>query len=839
MRKGAGKAAILILIFVASVIIFEMMTNHVNEDLTTEMPEAVLPVVSLFFGERELNELYGYVREMDAAYMRDSITPIDESRRLPIRIKTYQMQIDSISYEIRSLDGNRLIANADVLSYEEDGEMIEAELEIQNLLQEGTEYLLLIRLKSGDETISYYSRIMEPVNAHVEECLAFAQEVHEKTFHREMSGTLATYMEKTTGDNTTLHFVSLNSSLKQMAWGEFSGKPLSDPVPSVKEITDTYNVIVLEYVVASIGENGESEYFNVEEYYRVRYTANRMYLLNFERTMNEIFRGEAAVLLENRIQLGIRSEDVEYRANEAGTIAAFVQEGELWCFDEAENSLAKVFSFRGYEGIDQRENNREHAIRIAGIDEAGSVDYIVYGYMNRGSHEGEVGIAVYHYDSLANANEELAFLPSDKSYEVLKSELGQFMYINESGTLYIMMGGSVYGIDLSTLEVRELIKGLRSGNYVISESSGLFAWVEGTESDTIHVMNCANEKVADITVDRQKYVRPLGFMREDFVYGVARASDILEDAAGNAVLPMYQIKIADVSGEAQKELKTYEKSGYFVSDIEIEDHTIYLNRVEYNGTAYVEADQDMIMNREGDAGKIVDVHKQNSGAKQTQIQLSLADPVSQKQPRLLTPKETVLEEGRTVELKGGSETERYYVYVKGDVAAAEESVAEAIKVANRQMGVVVSSTQQYIWKRARKAVREAVLDIAADGEGADAGSVAQCINAILEKEGIHVNVSALIAGGETPEKILKDTMKEAAVLDLTGCSAEEVLYYVSCGQPVFAMTGSSEAVLILGYDSANVILFDPAQGGRVKRSLAEMEEVFAGAGNVFLTYLSQ
>lgn len=273
-------------------------------------------------------------------------------------------------------------------------------------------------------------------------------------------------MERTTGDNTTLQFVSLNSSLKQVSWADFKGERLTEPVPSIKEITPTYNVIVLDYVVSSVNESGQIEYYNIEEYYRVRYTTSRIYLLNFERTMNQIFRGENDSVYDQYIQLGIREANVEYKANEAGTSVAFVQEGELWSYNTVENTLAKVFSFRGYEGIDSRENYGEHDIKIVGVDEAGSVDYIVYGYMNRGIHEGEVGIAVYHYDSLANTDEELVFIPSDKSYEVMKSELGQLMYVNEGGELFLMLDGCVYGIDLNTLSVRELV--------TESERTGIF-----------------------------------------------------------------------------------------------------------------------------------------------------------------------------------------------------------------------------------------------------------------------------------------------------------------------------------------------------------------------------
>ena len=842
MQKGIAKAGVLAIIFIVAVIVFSIATNHVNEDLTTEMEQASLPVISVYDGTTEMNELYGYTTEMNAAFMRDTITPVEEDRKLPIVIQTYQTAIDTISYEIRSLDGKRLIANADVTSYEQNKGNITAQLEIQNLLQENEEYLLLIKLQSGDRSIYYYTRIIEAADSYASECIEFAKDFNDRTFNSETAGTLATYMEKTTGDNSTLQFVSLNSSLKQVSWANFEGKRLTAPVASIKEITGTYNVVVLSYVVASIGDSGESEYYNVEEYYRVRYTSSRIYLLNFERTMNQIFRGENASFFDNYIQLGIRSGDVEYKTNEAGSIVAFVQEGELWCYNETENSLAKVFSFRGYEGIDSRENHGEHDIKVINIDEAGSVDYIVYGYMNRGIHEGQVGIAVYHYDSLSNTNEESVFIPSDKSYEVMKSELGQLMYVNEGGELYLMVDGCIYGIDLDTLKVRELISGLENETYAVSESNRFFAWTEGgakEEASVIHVMNFSDEKVTDISESGGKYLRPLGFMQEDFVYGVANSSDVFPDAAGNTTFPMYQIKIVDLTDEGVEVLKTYEKNGYFVSGVQIDDYTMYLNRIQYNGTAYVEADQDMIMNHDGDSARIVDVHSTNTEKKQTQYQISLVNPVKEKAPRLLTPKETILEEDRSVAMKDEGSTERYYVYMKGKVIFTSTRVTEAIANANANMGVVIDADQQYVWKRSRKATQAAFTDITVGTEDADAGSIAKCINAMLEKEGINISVSALIDGGETPKNILGNTMKNAKILDLTGCNIDEVLYYVSSGNPVFAMTGGDEAVLVVGYDANNITIYDPSVNMNYKLGLSEADEKFSGAGNVFFTYLKK
>lgn len=844
MHKGALKAVVLMTIFVLSVIVFGRMTNYTNKDLTTEMDEATLPVICLYANAMEINQLHGYSAKMDAAYMRDSITPIAENRRLPIAIQPYQTPIDAISYEIRSLDASRLIAEAEVDSYEEHRGRIMTELQIQNLLEAGEEYLLTIQLESGEKSIYYYTRIIEPIECHVDECMEFVLDFHEKTFNSETLGTLATYMERTTGDNTTLQFVSLNSTLKQVGWGAFEGKRLTEPVISIKEITDTYNVFVLEYVMTSIAGSGETEYYNVEEYYRVRYTDSRIYMLNFERRMNQIFRGENDNIYEGHVWLGIRNGDVEYKTNEMGTCVAFVQEGELWSYNTVENTLAKAFSFRGYEGIETRENYGEHDIRIARVDESGSIDFIVYGYMNRGIHEGQVGMAVYHYDGISNTNEEVVFIESDRSYEMIRSELGQLMYISEGGELFLLVDGTVYGIDLNTLETRELITGLTDETFAVSETNQYLAWTDETQSEDsrcIHVMNLSSQKITDIEAESGTYIKPLGFMKEDFIYGIANAGDIMTDAAGNKTFPMYQIKIVAVVSQEFEELKTYEKPGYYVSGIEIDDYTMYLNRIQYNGTTYVEADRDMIMDREGDSGKLVAVETAYSDTKQTEHRIVITgeNRSNGKTPKLLTPKETILEEARTVTLTDENLTERYYVYVKGDIILATDDVTAAIDRANENMGMVIGDDQRYIWKRSRKAYQTPFHNIAVAAEDEAAGSIAQCINAMLGREDININVGALIEGGETPKDILSNTLKEKRVLDLNGCSVDETLYYVSCGSPVFAMSGSQDAVLIIGYDANSVSIFDPSLKTTYRKSLTEADEMFQNAGNIFFSYLDE
>ncbi len=137
-----------------------------------------------------------------------------------------------------------------------------------------------------------------------------------------------------------------------------------------------------------------------------------------------------------------------------------------------------MFSFHGEEGLDVRDNWDQHEIKIASVDEAGSIDFIVYGYMNRGEHEGTVGTIVYHYDGLMHTIEEEVFIPSEQSFEILKSEMGQLLYVSEQGMLYLLMNSDLYRIDLNTLTPEVIVENLKENCYKISDSNQYFAWVE-------------------------------------------------------------------------------------------------------------------------------------------------------------------------------------------------------------------------------------------------------------------------------------------------------------------------------------------------------------------------
>ena len=73
------------------------------------------------------------------------------------------------------------------------------------------------------------------------------------------------------------------------------------------------------------GDAGEVETFNVKEFFRVRYSGGEMYLLDYNRSMNQVFNGNKHVLDETGILLGMAEPDLDFAVNKKGTVVSFVQ----------------------------------------------------------------------------------------------------------------------------------------------------------------------------------------------------------------------------------------------------------------------------------------------------------------------------------------------------------------------------------------------------------------------------------------------------------------------------------------------------------------------------------
>ena len=840
MNKKLVKPTVLLVVFFSALTFFSILTNKENRDLTTTMEEATLPVMQMVFEDTIMNEMYGYTSEMDALLVRNSITPLDENRMLHIKLLTYGREIDSLSYEVRSIDGETLLVNNEVTDYLLEGESLYASVKMPGLFTDNEEYLMVWKVVSEEDTIYYYNRIMPESGCYAKETLDFALQFHDYTFRDDAVDFIPTYMDPATGDATTLQYVDLSCTLRQITWADFTGEKLTEPIASFEEITDSYNVITISYVMANVNEANETEYYNVEEYYRLRQTSARMYVLNFERRMEQIFRGENDFLIkDSAILLGIRNKDVEYMANDSGDCVAFVQEGELWCYNGQNNLISQVFSFRNIEGIDTRENINDHDIRIVRVDEAGSIDFLVYGYMNRGLHEGEVGIAVYRYDGLAHTLEEEIFIPTTRSYEVLKTELEDLIYVNEQKILYFMWNENLYQVDLTDYTAKILFKDMSKDSYAASTSSRYFAWVEQEavySSNIIYLEDLQTGMTYEIKAEEGTYVRPVAFVGEDFVYGIANASDVTTDALGNTVFPMIQLKILNTSEDKQDVIKTYTPGNGFVGNVTVDDINVYVEWIANSGNGFAVIGSDAIMNREKEDPNKVVTDTIRTDIKQTQVVLNIKEKKNRENPDMIAATHILLEEERVAKITPQKE-EYYYVYARGKVLLATRDVSEAISAANKNLGIVLNEQNKYIWKRSRTNQTNPFKNLEFSESDKSENAVIKCISIMLMREEKGISVSELVSTGQTPTEVLKNTLTEANVFELSGNKVEELLYYIDEGTPVFALTGNNQAVLLTGYSATKIFYYDPLTQATHSVLYEEADAMFGAAGRRFIAYV--
>ena len=75
------------------------------------------------------------------------------------------------------------------------------------------------------------------------------------------------------------------------------------------------------------------------------------------------------------------------------------------------------------------------------------------------------------------------------------------------------------------------------------------------------------------------------------------------------------------------------------------------------------------------------------------------------------------------------------------------------------------------------------------------------------------------------------------IIDLSGCSLENVLYEISAQRAVIAKTGENSSTVIVGYDEYNTWLLDPATG-EVKPYGMQDSTKAVSEGRKYFYYLS-
>lgn len=838
MKNLISKILVCTAVFILTLFISSGIYNNGNEEMTAGMPAASLPLVHISADGIAYNYMYGLRQDIDGSFFRDTITPLGGGRTINIVIDKFGNKIDGISFEVRSIDGARLVESTQVKDYREGAEQIRATITVKDLIEAETEYNWILMLETGGETVKYYTRIIDGSGLEAGEKLAFVRDFHEKTYDKERARELATYLEPdSTGDNTTYSYVNIHCSLRQVAWGDLKVKELSEPRIAINEIEKQTASIHLYYVVQTT--EGKNVYnYNVSEFFRIRYTPDRTYLLDYERRMNQIFDPDADVYANNKIMLGIRDSKLQMMESDGGSNLAFVNGKQLFCYHSADKKLAYLFSFA--DGLDLRTIYENHEIKILNVDETGNVSFIVYGYMNRGSHEGNIGIQVYEYNGMLNTVEELLFIPYDKAYTMLKADMEQLSYLNNKGILYLYLDGSIIAVSLAERSYSEIASDLQQGSFQVSASDEMLVWQNSADSydcTGLILMNLNTGNTKEVKAQGSNRMLPLGFINEDLIYGLAHYEDITVDSTGSITFPMYAVYIQNEQGTI---LKSYEHENVYVTGAEITDNLITLSRLEKseNG-AYNSLPDDQIVNSTPEETGYNTSELVATQSYENIVQLVLKNTLDSKTLKHTLPMQVLFEGSREMEINIENPTGRYYVYGKDGIMGIFTHEADAVNLAYSVNGVVVGERGEYIWKKASRSTRNQIMAITEHASSSESSALAVCLETILGFAGSTKNVQPMLDSNMTVRQILEENINGIHVLELRGVSLDAALYYVNKDIPVLAALEGDKAVLVIGFNEYNIVLMDPEAGAIYKMGLNDAAKLFQDNGNSFVTYVTE
>ena len=141
-----------------------------------------------------------------------------------------------------------------------------------------------------------------------------------------------------------------------------------------------------------------------------------------------------------------------------------------------------------------------------------------------------------------------------------------------------------------------------------------------------------------------------------------------------------------------------------------------------------------------------------------------------------------------------------------------ENANTAIVKADELLGVVVNKNHQYIWERGNK-VTESTIQLA---------DIPQCI----------------LSGTMDMDQLIQQ-LPDKMVLNLAGCNMDEILYFISEGNPVIADTTDGVRILT-GYDQwGNISFYEPGAEDTYLLSDEDSLALFEKSGNLFIGFLDK
>jgi len=676
---------------------------------------------------------------------------------------------------------------------------------------------LRIILDTGEKTLNYYTRILWTDKDHTKELEDIAIGFTLCSFDKDEAKNLTTYLESNDiADNNTLSHITLHNSFNQITWGD-TGMKISDQYyVTFKEYDGIMSEIQIKYD-SEMDDEGEKTVFENEDNYVLRYDPCRIYIMNFDRKTQQVFSGKADSVKNKRLILGIgNQEDYSVVSSLKKDYIAFKSYKDLWMYEQGKKPrITKIFSLRTNDSL--RQNYNQHDIKILSVEENGNVNFLLYGYINRGQNEGKTGIVYYTYDHAKETVEENFIIPLEESFEIIADNINRLSYLTKDKRLYMYYKGNVFGIDTNSFEVLMLETGLNDIEFTSSGSQRYVAYQDPKTEDIYHSRKITHIDLEDnIKIEILKndsYIRVLGFNQDDLVYGEIDEANA-ESYTYDSDIPISSIHITDAETNEKTE---YKKEGLYFSNIFVDGARIKFDEIrkEENGSYSYVKSETIISNKETNDESVV-LATVNSG-KYGKVKYIEINDIGSKQVKYDSSKNYSIEKASNIELNISEAAEKipvFNAYSLGHFKSKEITLRDAYSKINDDYGYVINDEGDIIWNRADKSPIVKISKVNDKISG---------ISAILD------NISEI----KTTQKVDGYT-----ILNATGMDMNSVLYYLNKGYPIIAYI-NNEVNYITAYDQRNITLTDKNGNSHTVMGREDSKKLFESNRNRFIVILPE
>jgi uncharacterized protein YvpB len=914
------RIVVVILVFALAIIGMGIAFSSKSETVVKEKVESSFPVIFVRNeGEDLYNVMHGYSGEINTATISKGISIIVADKTIKLNIEDKLDSITNLEYSLYDLVMGIEVGGKNITSDIKRGnngiKQIEIVFDDSVPFSEGKQYELRIIAKTGSKSATYYTDVLYSSNNKAESHMKFAMDFSNKSFDSSFAEELSWYLETKKGYTWDNDFskTTIYDPIAAVMWENLSVEKIYSPLPVIKQVSDNITVVELKYLVKMLDK--KYQYYNVTESYYLSTYNDVIYMNGYERTLDPQFTLGDIEVDNNRINLGIDDgEDFEGVYSNNGRFFAFAVSSQAWLYDLEKDTIVSLYNQEFDEENYYRSDYNNFGTTIIRVSDEGKVSYAIYGHINSGYYEGNNGILVKEYTYEANENNTVMFIPITDSYECIKLNGLKERYITSKGLLYLRYADALYSIDIDGKNSAVVVDGITDKSAYFSKTRNRFAWQENVdtrENKRISILDFETGIVQEIISAEDERINLVGYIKDDIVLGFIKASDILINLNQTINLP---IRLLEIRDSKNLSLLKYEKMNECILNPVISENRISFEKIQvqfkqgsvisYSRNSINKIGSDFILHSQVDEKQnLISTERNNKGSLISYYSIKSKDALSSSIKKLIANEGESIEGVISINIKNNRD-EEYYVYSLGKLFSVQDSLAEAIKVAKENNGWVLTRHGLIAWKN--KKISEAV-DILSGYTAISQypeltlGCEVTALSTILNYEGFDIDkvrlaselfyepqklvsladrefygdmndgyVGEISGSGQRGHGVYHEPIKQLMsqyiarhrVLDLTGSTLDELLYYVDKGIPVWTIVTvtynaasdgnklqwmtkrgmleyslEEHAVVIIGYNSTEVILADSITGSIIRKDRIKFEASIASFGYQALAYV--